>query len=111
MQDTDGTFYGTAELGGSNNSGTIYRLSMGLGPFVKTLLPYGAEGDGIDIVGTNLLGTTSVTFNGVPASFVISSPFLIVAHVPAGAASGPVQVTTPGGVLSSNVAFQVLAQD
>ena len=45
--------------------------------------------------------------SGTAATFVIVSPTLITTSVPTGAATGTVQVTTPGGVLSSNVAFRV----
>jgi hypothetical protein len=38
----------------------------------------------------------------------VSSKTYITATVPAGATTGTVQVTTPGGTLSSNVPFQVL---
>ena len=36
IQGTDGGFYGTTAFGGSGG-GTVFSLSMGLGPFVKTL--------------------------------------------------------------------------
>src|ERR1039458_5491589 len=41
VQDTNGDFYGTTFNGGANNSGTVFRLSVGLGPFVKPRPPYG----------------------------------------------------------------------
>lgn len=48
MQSTDGNFYGTTELSGSTaNLGTIYRLSTGLGPFVKTLTSSGKPGTAV----------------------------------------------------------------
>jgi len=106
MQKTDGAFYGTTNQG---PLGTIFRLSMPtIGPFVKTL-PLAAPPEyGVNIVGTNLTGTTAVTFNGLPATFTVASPTLIYTAVPIGATSGPVQVTTPTGTLTSNVPFQVL---
>ena len=52
-------------------------------------------------------GSTGVTFNGRAAQFTIVSPSEITATVPAGATTGPVQVTTPSGTLTSNIAFQV----
>ncbi len=58
------------------------------------------------ILGTNLTGATGVTFNGTPAAFTASSSE-ITTTVPNGATSGIVQVLTPGGMLSSNVPFQV----
>jgi uncharacterized protein (TIGR03437 family) len=81
---------------------------MGLGPFVKTQPTSGAVGAVVNILGTNLTGATSVTFDGTPAAFEVVSSSLITATVPSGASSGTVQVATPGGTLSSNLAFQVL---
>jgi len=44
------------------------------------------------ITGTNLLGTTSVTFNGISASFVVNSDTQVTATLPAGNTSGNVVV-------------------
>ena len=66
-----------------------------------TLTPsHGAVGDRITLRGANLIGTRSVTFNGVAAAFVIESPSQGYATVPAGAATGPVVLTTPSGTAS-----------
>lgn len=112
VQGTDGNFYGATYTGGFGiaSGGTIYRISMGLAPFVKTSPTFGQAGWTISILGTNLTAATSVTFNGTPAQFGVISTSLIKAQVPAGAASGTVQVTTPTGMLNSNVNFQVLPQ-
>jgi len=107
MQATDGNFYGTTTAGGGHSSGTVFQLSMGLGPFVKTQPTAGKVASTVRILGTNLTGSTAVTFNGTPASFMVVSANQIQAKVPAGATSGTVQVTTPGGTLSSNVPFRV----
>jgi uncharacterized repeat protein (TIGR03803 family) len=109
IQATDGNFYGiTANGGGSNQDGTIYRLSVGLGPFVETLPTSGNVGGNVKILGTDLTGATSVTFNGTPAVFTVVSASEITATVPTGATTGTVQVVTPGsGTLSSNVPFRV----
>jgi uncharacterized protein (TIGR03437 family) len=61
----------------------------------------------VRILGTNLTGATSVTFNGVAATFKVVSPTLILTTVPTGATTGKVQVTTPSGTLLSNVVFLV----
>jgi uncharacterized repeat protein (TIGR03803 family) len=112
-QDTNGTLYGTTTYGGAYSrsglgNGTIFSLSMGLGPFVETQPASGPVGAGVRILGTNLTGATSVTFNGTPAVFTMVSNSFITTTVPAGATSGNVQVVTPGGTLSSNVPFRVL---
>jgi uncharacterized repeat protein (TIGR03803 family) len=113
IQATNGNFYGTTRFGGANNAcsggcGTVFSLSVGLGPFVETLPTSTKVGAGIRILGTNLTGATSVTFNGTPAVFEVVSSSFITTTVPAGATSGNVQVVTPGGTLTSNVPFRVL---
>jgi uncharacterized protein (TIGR03437 family) len=80
---------------------------MGLGPFVETQPASGAAGAAVTILGTDLTGATSVTFNGTPAVFTVVRASEITTAVPAGASTGTVQVATPGGTLLSNVAFRV----
>jgi uncharacterized repeat protein (TIGR03803 family) len=107
VQATDGNFYGTTSMGGTNNEGTVFSLSVGLGPFVETNPTSGTLGAAVIILGTNLTGTTSVTFNGTAATFTVKSTSEITTTVPTGATTGTVQVVTPGGTLSSNVPFRV----
>jgi len=107
-QDTNGDFYGTTPSGGgSYSAGTVFSLSVGLGPFVKLQPGSGKAGASAEILGSNLSGSTSVTFNGAAAVFTVVSNSLIAAIVPAGATSGTVEVVTPGGTLSSKVPFLV----
>jgi uncharacterized repeat protein (TIGR03803 family) len=107
LQATDGNFYGTTATGGPDNDGTVFKLDVGLGPFVKTLPHFGAAGAAISILGTDLTGATSVSFNGTPAAFEVVSATEIRTAVPAGATTGVVQVTTPGGTLKSGGPFLV----
>jgi uncharacterized repeat protein (TIGR03803 family) len=108
VQDTNGDLYGTAGYGGTNSDGTVFSLSVGLGPFVETQTTSGKVGAAIKILGTDLTGATSVSFNGTAAVFDVVASSLIAAKVPAGATSGKVEVVTPNGTLSSNLAFRVL---
>jgi len=113
IQDTNGMIYGTTGAGGTGAScgvgcGTVFSLNVGLPPFVKTEPTSGRVGVKIDILGTNLTGSASVTFNGTAATFTVVSPSLITATVPAGATTGAVKVLTPGGTLKSNVPFRVI---
>jgi uncharacterized protein (TIGR03437 family) len=68
----------------------------------------GKVGQNGGILGQGLSGTTSVTLNGIPATFTVVSDTLIKATVPAGATTGYVTVTTPSGTLTSNVPFHVI---
>jgi uncharacterized repeat protein (TIGR03803 family) len=109
VQGTDGTFYGTTAFGGVGygDNGSVFSLSVELGPFVETAPTVGKRGSSVIVLGNHLTGTTGVTFNGTPASFTVISPTEIKTTVPTGATSGKVQVTTPTRTLTSNVAFQV----
>ena len=106
VQDTNGTFYGTTPVGGTSTDGTVFSLAVGLGPFVETLPTSGKVAAAVTILGTNLTGTTGVSFNGTAATFTVVSSSEITTTVPSGATTGKVQVTTPGGTLSS-VVFRV----
>jgi hypothetical protein len=95
IQATNGIFYGTTTFGAGSDAacpyldcGAVFALSAGLGPFVEALPTDGAVGGGVRILGTDLTGATSVTFNGAAAEFEVVSPTQIVARVPAGATSG-----------------------
>jgi uncharacterized repeat protein (TIGR03803 family) len=116
MQDTNGTLYGTMLEGGISwpcdggiaCDGTIFSLDMGLGPFVKTLPTSGKVKAAVKILGTDLTGATSVTFNGTAATFTVASSSEITTTVPEGATTGVVKVVTAGGTtLTSNTVFQV----
>lgn len=107
-QATNGKFYGTMEEGGAKGKGVIFSLDVGLSPFVSIEPPFGKVGTVVSILGNGLTGTTGVSFNGATSAFRIVSDTLISATVPAGATSGTVTVTAPGGALPSNLAFRIL---
>jgi uncharacterized repeat protein (TIGR03803 family) len=107
VQDTNGDLYGTAAMGGANGYGTVFWLSVGLGPFVETQPVSGKAGAAVKILGTKLTGAISVKFNGTAAVFKVVSGSLITTTVPAGATTGEVKVKTPRGTLKSNVVFRV----
>ena len=107
MQDTNGVFYGTSVVGGAKNDGTVFSLSVGLGPFVALQTTSGPVGAAVAILGNDLTGSTRVSFNGAPAMFTVVSATEITTTVPSGAATGPVEVTTPGGKLKSNTKYAV----
>lgn len=109
VQSTDGNLYGTAGGGGSSsNPGTIFTVSIGLNPFVRTLQSFGKVGSSVIILGSDLSGATGVNFNGTAALFTVVSATEITTTVPTGATSGEIRVVTPGGTLSSNVTFHVI---
>jgi uncharacterized repeat protein (TIGR03803 family) len=116
IQDTSGTLYGTTARGASTIGkyhrcsgvcGTVFSVSVDLSPFVKAHPGSGKVGAAINILGTDLTGATSVTFNGTAAKFTVVSSSKITTTVPTGATTGEVQVVTPSGTLLSNVSFRV----
>jgi subtilisin-like proprotein convertase family protein len=78
------------------------------GPTLASFAPAtGAPGTSVVLTGTNLTGTTAVSFAGTAAaSFTVNSPTQITAVVPAGAASGPITVIGPNGNASTATSFQ-----
>ena len=61
-------------LAGTSGDGTVFSLSVGLGPFVETQTTSGEVGAAVKILGTDLTGATSVSFNGTAATFTVVSP-------------------------------------
>ena len=74
---------------------------------METQPAIGTVGTPVTILGTNLTGSTNITFNGTPATFTVVSESEIKATVPAGATTGTVEVTTPKETLKGNVVFRV----
>jgi uncharacterized repeat protein (TIGR03803 family) len=112
VQGTNGKFYGATYAGGSSTAcpygcGTVFSLSVGLGPFVETQPNSGKVGAAVRILGTDLTGATSVTFNGTAAEFKVISKSEIETTVPSGATTGTVGVKTAKNTLNSNVMFRV----
>ncbi len=82
-----------------------------LGPSITTLSPnFGVIGVAVTITGANFgaaQGSTTVTFDGAPASVTSLSSTQIVTQVPAGATTGNVIVTVNGSA-SNGIFFTVM---
>lgn len=80
-------------------TGTRTGFTFVTGPMITSFSPTGAgPGLTVTITGAGFTGATAVSFGGVAASsFTVISATQITAVVAAGAASGNVSVTTPGG--------------
>jgi uncharacterized repeat protein (TIGR03803 family) len=112
VQATNGDLYGTTtwEGAGSKGAGTVFSLSVGLGPFVSFVRGSGKVGQTAEILGQGFTGTTGVSFNGTAATFAVVRDTFLMATVPTGATTGSLTVTTPGGTLTSNQPFRVTPQ-
>jgi IPT/TIG domain len=77
-------------------------------PTILSFLPLsGPVGMPVTITGTGFTGASSVAFAGEPATFDVISDLQIDTVVPAHAGTGPISVTTPGGVATSLLDFTV----
>ncbi|WP_233636034.1 FG-GAP-like repeat-containing protein [Hymenobacter setariae] len=80
---------------------------------VPTITSFAPEADlpgaTVTITGTDLVGTTSISFGGVAApDFTLVTASRIVVRVPAGARTGSLQVVNASGTATSATAFTVL---
>ena len=107
LQHTTGTLYGDTNTGGSHNTGAFYSLKASLAPYAALLPTSGKVGKAIGILGQGFNSASGVSFNGTSATFKVSSDTFLTATVPAGATTGIVTVTIPGGNLKSNINFRV----
>ena len=83
-------------------------------PIVTSFTPIsGAVGDLVNVDGGGfdevLTASNAVFFNGVSAAIASVTPTRIVTHVPSGATTGPISVTTPAGTGTSVQSFTVVA--
>jgi hypothetical protein len=77
-----------------------------IGSFSPTSGPVGTW---VTILGSGFSGASRVRFAGRNASYVVDSDTRVRATVPAGAGSGPIQVTSPEGTATSASSFSVTA--
>lgn len=97
-----------ASCGGGGGGSSAPAPAPTPAPTLTSLSPSsGGVGTTVTLTGTNLTGATGVTFNQVSATFTVVSATQITATVPAGASSGTVGVTTPGGMVGSPTTFTV----
>jgi len=117
FQHTNGLIYGDTSLGGTGKNclgdrgmdlcGVFYQLDANLPGYVA-LSPYrGNVGRQVEFLGQGFTSATTVSFNGVLATPIIVSGTHLVTHVPSGATTGFVTVTTSSGTLTSNKQFIV----
>jgi IPT/TIG domain len=91
--------------GGVASSPATFAVVPSIASFTPTSGPVGTA---VTIQGNSFTGTTKVTFGGVAAtSFQVLSDTQVGALVPAGAVSGHIAITTPGGTGTSTTNFTV----
>lgn len=100
-----------ANSGGIGTSADDFIVTPSPPPSISSFNPTsGVVGTLVTITGANFIGATQVTFNGVAAgSFTVFSNASLTASVPAGASTGVIGVTAPGGTATSVDDFIVTA--
>jgi hypothetical protein len=96
--------------GGTATSGTSFTVTTPTAaPTITAIAPAtGAVGATVTVTGTNLTGATGLTLNGVAVSgYTVVNGTTITFVVPAGATTGAIAVTTPGGTATSSTSFTV----
>lgn len=89
-------------LGGSGNE-TCF-----IAPSIASFAPQsGPTGIAVTLSGANFFRTSSVKFGSTTAHFTLSSGGSIIATVPDGAVSAPINVVTPIGAATTSTAFTV----
>jgi uncharacterized repeat protein (TIGR03803 family) len=110
IRDAQGNLYGTTwgsiMFGCELNCGSVFKLVAP--PEITKFSPTsGAIGSTVSISGVSLSQSTAVTFNGVAAAFTVNADRLVTATVPAGATTGAIAITSPGGTATSSTNFTV----
>src|SRR5262249_16717311 len=102
-------FDGPTGLGTPNGPTAFASGGGGNLPTVTSFSPTsGAVGTTVDVPGTNFAGATGGKFNGTAdTSVAVNSATDTTAHVPNGATTGPISVTTPNGTGTSSSSFTV----
>jgi uncharacterized delta-60 repeat protein len=95
-------------VSGSTSAAATFTVTVPV-PTIASFTPAnGPTGTAVTVTGTNLTGATAVTLNGAAVpGFVVASATTLIFTVPAGATSGLITVTTPGGTATSASFFLV----
>jgi uncharacterized repeat protein (TIGR01451 family) len=99
---TSGLITITTPFGTTNSAGLFF-----VAPTITDFTPtHGVPGTRVTIIGTSFTNASAVAFNGTPAaSFVVTNNTTLSAVVPAGASTGKISVTGPGGTGVSVIDF------
>ncbi len=114
IQGSDGKIYGTSLNGGASGLGTIFSVDVGISPPLPQVTHLGPSsgpaGTEVELFGSYLLGTSAVSFNGAPvpsSDILVPTQNAVLVHVPAGATTGPITLTTQNGTVTTTENFTV----
>jgi polysaccharide lyase-like protein/IPT/TIG domain-containing protein len=94
--------------GGTVTTPKAFTVKPSPSPSISGFTPTsGVPGTTVTISGSGLLGASSVKLAGVAAAITSNTATAVKVLVPAGAASGAIQVSTPGGTATTSSTFNV----
>ena len=93
IQGSDGTFYGTTNLGGSNGSGIVFKFAPGLPVITSALTANGTVGLPFSYQTTALNSPTSYSATNLPDGLVIDPATGVISGVPTTVETNTVVVT------------------
>jgi hypothetical protein len=103
-----GTTTGPVSVTGPGGSATSSAV-LYMPPAISGFRPASAGTNAtVTVTGTGFTGATAVTLDGAGVPFSVTSNTRLTFTVPAGATSGAIQVTAPGGSDTSSSSFTVL---
>jgi hypothetical protein len=108
---SDVVYYRSKENGAETAPQLVVQTTPSSAPSIASFGPdNGPEDTEVTIIGNNFIGTTSVTFNGTPATiFAVDSNTKLRANVPGNATTGRISVTNAHGSASYAKDFVVTA--
>jgi hypothetical protein len=106
----NGNYYLQQEWSNASSGCVLGYSPAAPAPTITSLNPTsGVVTTPVTITGTNFLNASSVKFHGTSAAFTVTNGTTISTSVPAGATTGSITVTTPGGTATSGT-FTVTPQ-
>jgi hypothetical protein len=101
-----------AAAGTASINDFVFNGAVSPAPYISSFSPSSgcsAGGTSVVITGMNLATASTVKFNGIVSTFTVNSATQITATLPAGASTGPIQISTSEGLATSASNFTVNA--
>ena len=93
--------------GGTNTTANLAASTFYGAPIITSFSPtHGLPGTNVTLLGTNFLGATQITFNGLPGTtLIVSNNNSARITVPVGATTGPIALTAPAAIATTVTNF------
>jgi uncharacterized repeat protein (TIGR03803 family) len=112
-QNSDGSYYGVSQAGGTNGTGNLFAVSPIANPPVPNVIVEGPiwvhAGDPVTLLGDGLDGAVQVSFGGAANASFQGTPTALFATAPGAAQDGMITVTlATGATLQSQQLMHIL---